>query len=1616
MDGAPLHGADGGLSGPATSFLEQFFADIDTDEVTDLDLHDVVAIAAQAWEQTAVREPGRTLTRFFAVDGAGGRSLNREALVVVTEDRPFLVDSIMGEVNDQRLNAMALFHPIVVLGRQPDGRRDPQARPLRESMIIVHFQSLDTARRARLEAGVAATLADHAAAVDDWADMRAEMDQAVNALNEAPTPAPLDEVEEAVAFLRWLRDDNFAFLGCRHYEFAYDDHGRIRPEEDSILRSEGLGVLRDPSRYVLRNQSEPIFLTPTLRSFLKEAAPLIVAKSNLRSRVHRRVYMDYVGVKRYRADGEVMGESRFVGLFTAEAYDRMAREVPLIRRKVRRVMERAGKAPGSHNAKKLRHIVETYHRDELFQCEEDDLLRIGLGVLHLLDRPRPKLFVRRDRFERFIVVLAYVPRERYGTGIRSRFGDILEAAYGGRITAFYPTFGDQPLARVVYYLALDPEDRKTPDFEALEQALINLTLTWEDQFESAASASSADVIRQAWPTYQGGFSAAYREAFTAEQALDDLEGLERVRQGAPFAVRAYRLATDPVNAIRMKLYVPRTRAALSSVLPIFENMGLHVKSETGYRVRPDAQTEAAPDLWVHDFDMTANAGVKDAQAALAAFEAAVLAIMEGRTENDGFNRLILTVGAPWRDVAFLRACARWRQQTGMDASERVQIDALADNAKIVRLILDLARTRFDPALDLDASARRVQADAVSQEITAALEGVERLDADRVLRRLARLVLAIQRTNLYQTDAEGRFKAHIALKIAVREIEEAPDPKPYREIFVWAPHVEGVHLRFGPVARGGLRWSDRRDDFRQEVLGLVKAQQVKNAVIVPVGSKGGFYPKQLPKAGDRDAVRQEAIRAYKTFISGLLDLTDNLVEGRVAAPPNTVCWDGEDPYLVVAADKGTATFSDIANGVAQDYGFWLGDAFASGGSAGYDHKGMGITARGAWEAVKRHFRELGKDIQSEPFTVIGCGDMSGDVFGNGMLLSRQTRLIAAFDHRDIFIDQDPQDLEASWNERKRLFDLGRSSWEDYDRALISTGGGVFSRAAKSVALTPEIRALTGLTVERATPSELIRALVAAPCELLWFGGIGTYVKSADEQHWQVSDTANDAHRVDAGEVRAKVIGEGANLGVTHAGRVALGRRGVKINADFVDNAAGVATSDQEVNLKILLNGAIASGDLVADARDELLASMTEDVAQAVLRAIYDQTMAISIAEHDAVVDLDAHSRVMERLEKDGQLDRAVEGLPDEADLRQLKKQNLGLTRTEIAVLVSYAKITLFDELVASSVPDDPYFAGALRRYFPQAVERFETARAEHRLRREIIATRLANRIVDLGGPAFVHRAMESTGEGAAAIARGFAVAYETFGVADVLEAVNALDNKAPSAVQIALYKDVMRLLRRQAEWHARQDPEGEDAASIVYRITRYADGLAQIDERVLDWISDQERRKVAERAAAFEAGGAPTALSFQVAKLRPLAAATDLIDLASARDWPLNGAGPVYYAVGARFGFERLRAAAEHLHATMHWDRLAARRLVEDFYAAQYAIADGALRLADTCASGRPDADAQPDPAWADQILGVWITRNGVHAQKASDLLEALERSGDWTLAKLAIANTQLRELANIGGR
>src|SRR5664279_407745 len=1466
---------------------------------------DLAVLAERAYDFIVERAPRKPKSRCetVALTAAGARK-TISVIEILNDDMPFLVDSVMGEISDRRLDVRLVSHPVIGVRREAGrlvafGAPDATAA-VRESFIHIHVEAIeDDAVCADLVAALTNILGEVKLSVQDWRPMLERVNSIVAELKTNPPPLPVDEIAEAIQFLQWLLADNFTFLGLRNYTF---DGNTLKPDFDSAL-----GIMRLRELRVLKQGNELLEFTPEIMAFLKEPRLLIIAKANIHAHVHRRVYLDYVGIKRFDASGNLVGEQRIVGLFTSTAYTRAAHSIPYLRRKIAGVEVRAGFDPSSHSGKALANVLEHYPRDELFQIEEDSLYHFALAILQLDERPRVRVLARRDRFDRFVSVLVFVPRERYDSRIRVRIGDYLSSAFIGRVSAFYPFFPEGPLVRVHFIIGRSGGTAPMIDSATLEREVATIVRSWSDGLSDAlALANPPDKAHALFARYRDAFSVGFQEAYAPAVAAGDIRVVESLSEQRPLGVDFHHRLEEEQRAVGLKVWSRQRPLPLSERVPVLENMGFRVVDERTYHIDPNGKTH---DAWFHDMLLERrDGGMIDLDAGKARLEAAFLMVMRGGAENDGYNALTLAGNLAWRDVALIRTLSRFLRQVRVPYSQDYMWATLVKHAGIAGNIVELFHARFDPRPDA-AQERDAKQNEIAARIEEELQKVESLDEDRILRHFVNAVQSAIRTNFFQTDKDGNLKALIAVKFESRKITDMPLPRPLYEIFVYSPRVEGVHMRFGKVARGGIRWSDRPQDFRTEILGLVKAQQVKNAVIVPVGSKGGFVPKLMPKGAARDVVQAEGIATYKLFISTLLDITDNIHhDGSIIPPDAVVRHEGDDPYLVVAADKGTATFSDIANAISIEHDYWLGDAFASGGSAGYDHKVMGITARGAWEAVKRHFREMDVDIGKTPFSAVGVGDMSGDVFGNGMLRENTTRLLAAFDHRDIFIDPDP-DPAASFNERKRLFALPRSSWQDYDKKMISAGGGVYPRASKEIRLSPEAQKLFGVA-EAVTPQALMKAILKAQVDLLFFGGIGTYVRASSESEEAAGDRANDPIRVAGGELRCKVVGEGANLGMTQRGRIEAALAGIRLNTDAIDNSAGVNTSDVEVNIKIALSRPVRSGALTMEARNTFLAEMTDEVARLVLRNNYQQTLAISLAQRRGLEDLGFQQRLMQTLEMNGQLDRAVEFLPDEMAIAERRKRNLSLTRPELAVLLAYAKLSLYSELLDSAVPDDPYLGRELERYFPkERSERYDDALHAHRLRRELIATQLTNSMINRGGATLIVRISDQTGAQPSAIAAAFAAVRNSYDLIALNSEIDALDNKVSGKTQLDLYAAVQNLLLDRLVWFLRNADLKQGLETIV---AHYRAGIAQVADALDSALSKQALAARDARVAELSKAGVPEALARRIASLGVLKAAPDIVLVADQSKKPVGEVTATYFATEAFFQLDRVIGAVPGL--------------------------------------------------------------------------------------------------------
>ncbi|MFW6204248.1 MAG: NAD-glutamate dehydrogenase, partial [Actinomycetota bacterium] len=1514
------------------ALLKRYYRHVAPEDLVDRNPVDVYGAAASHRRMAAERPQGTAAVRVYtpSVDEHGWSS-GHTVVEIVTDDMPFLVDSVTMALGRMERNIHLVVHPQLVVCRDVSGSlldildmddSDPRVNE-RSDAIVESWIHIEIDREPnpdelqRIDSELRRVLRDVREAVEDWPRMRLRAEEIADELAKNELPVPEESAAEAEELLRWLVDNHFTFLGYREYAAERRDGTPVlRP-----VTGTGLGILRGDEE----------LSSARLPADASDAQLLVLTKANSKATVHRDAYLDYVGVRSFDASGEVTGERRFLGLFTSAAYYESVLRIPVLRRKARQVLELSGLAPTSHSGKDLLQVLETYPRDELFQTPVDDLASIAMAVVHLQERRQLRMFVRADEYGRFLSFLVYLPRDRYNTEVRERIQRLLLDATGGRTVDFTVSIGESRLAQVHFVVRMPP-DREIPELDGpgLEKQLVGATRTWNDDFaDMLAEQLGEQAVVQLARRYKDAFPEAYKEDFPARTAVADLRRLEELPAEDGLGMNLYQPVGAAADERRFKLYRTGTPISLTQVLPILSRMGVEVIDERPYEIERAGDSVA----YIYDFGLRTDgmwAGQPEELKGL--FQEAFSAVWTGTAESDGFNALVLRAGLSWRDASVLRAYAKYLRQAGSTFSQDYLEESLRTHVEIARMLVDLFATRFDPDRFADGDARAARAAEIAERIEAALDEVASLDQDRILRAFHTLVQATLRTNFYCCDEGGAARPATTFKLDPSAIPELPEPRPRYEMWVYSPRVEGVHLRYGAVARGGLRWSDRREDFRTEILGLVKAQAVKNAVIVPEGAKGGFVAKRLPDPSNREAWLAEGVESYKTFIRAMLDVTDNRAADRTVVPPERVVrHDGDDPYLVVAADKGTATFSDIANEVSAEYGFWLGDAFASGGSAGYDHKGMGITARGAWESVKRHFREMGRDCQTEDFTCVGVGDMSGDVFGNGMLLSRHIRLVAAFDHRHIFLDPDP-DAASSYEERRRLFELPRSTWASYDETQISEGGGVHPRTAKSIALTPEVRHRLGIdeSIEEMTPAELIRAILRAPVDLLWNGGIGTYVKAGTETHAQVGDKANDAVRVNGSELRCACVGEGGNLGLTQLGRMEYALAGGRVNTDFIDNSGGVDTSDHEVNIKILLDGVVRDGDLTEKQRNELLEDMTEEVAELVLATNYNQNLALAQSLAQAANLLHVHRAYINRMEADGQLDRSLEFLPTDKQLNERMHAGQGLTAPESAVLLAYTKNTMQAELTETDLPDDPYLGNALHAYFPAPIrDRYADRIDAHPLRREIITMMVVNEMVNEAGTTFAFRLGMETGGSTEDLARAHTVASVIFQMPELLAAVSSLDTQVPTDLQTKMRLDGRRIAERASRWLLlnRRPP-----LDISWQIEFFAAPIARLLDMLPDVLVGWELDLFVERRDELLDGGVPEDLATRVAVLPPAYAGLGMVENTLRTGTDLLDVARVHFTLGEYLDLGRLLERIVALPRTDRWKTMARAALRDDLHA------------------------------------------------------------------------------------
>jgi glutamate dehydrogenase len=1608
--------------GDPRNYLDAYYRHVAAEDLLSAGSARVAAVAADHALLAARRPQGRALVQVTTAGGGAALEGPRGVVDIVTDDMPFLVDSVMMELARHGLDGYHIIHPQLLVRRDITGVLREVIGPLleggwrhdeiAESWTHIEIDTSSGVSQPELERDLQRILLDVRVAVEDYPKMQAA---ALTLADKLAVEGPKSP-KEAQALLRWLAGNHFTFLGYREYDLVEVLDGMAL----KAIPGTGLGILRHDKR----GSASFAALPPQVRARAKDPQRLILTKANSRSTVHRPAYLDYIAIKRVGASGDVIGEYRFLGLYTHAAYHESITRIPVLRRKLASVLEQAGVAPDSHDGQDLTEIMEGYPREELFQIPVEELTPIALGVLRLRARRQTRLFLRKDIYGRYMSCMVYLPRDRYTTAVRLRVQEILRRELHGVAVEYSATVGDSPLARL-HVVVRAESGTALPDIDTkdLEAAIAAAVRSWdEDLAAEAARRLGGEAARELLSQVTGGISDTYKADVPAAYALNDLMRVQSMlRSGEDIAFDLWEaegyVGGKPATGRgkqrvwRLTIYRVGTPITLTDVLPRLQHMGVDVVDEHPYEF---AGPDVAAPFWIYDFGLhrggMPHIGAEDGGEAPAAepsegravpprlgrvkalFEEALTALWKGRIEDDGFNALVLDAQIGWRQIMMLRAYAKYLRQAGTTFSQRYIERVLASNVGVTRLLVRLFESRFDPSRQ---GGQNERSEAITEEIRGLLDEVAILDHDRILRSYLGLILATLRTNYFRSGEPPC----LVLKLDATAVPELPDPRPRFELFVYSPRLEAVHLRFAPVARGGLRWSDRREDFRTEILGLAKAQEVKNSVIVPSGAKGGFVCKQLPDPADREAYQREVLECYQTFIRAMLDVTDNFRDGRVVPPDGVVRHDGDDSYLVVAADKGTATFSDTANEIAAEYGYWLGDAFASGGSEGYDHKKMGITARGAWEAVKFHFAALGLDPDSSDFTVVGIGDMSGDVFGNGMLLSQHIKLVAAFDHRHVFLDPDP-DPEAAYAERKRLFELPRSSWDDYDEKLISPGGGVWPRTAKSIPLSPQARQVLGAedSVHSLAPDQLISAILAAPVDLLWNGGIGTYVKASSESHADAGDRASDGVRIDAPRLRAKVVAEGGNLGLTQAARIEYALAGGMVNTDFVDNSAGVDTSDHEVNIKILLQPRLSRGELTSAERGQLLHDMTGEVASLVLHQNYQQNRVLAAARAQSAQMLHVHARYLRRLERERRIRRRLDSLPGDKQIAERRSAGLGLTVPEFAVLLAQAKISAVSEVLDSALPDDPFLQSVLTSYFPEPLRsEYATEMGSHPLRREIITTAVVNDMVNRSGTTFLFRMNEETGASVPDISRAWLVAREVFDMPGFWARVEQFDGRVDAATQIALILEGRKLTERAARWllHSRRPP-----FDIQATIGFFTDGVHAVGASLPKLLTGRDLAGFTERQESFAARGVPDDLAEQVAAMVPAYSSFDIVDVAASTGRDVSETAEVYFDLADRLQITRLRDQIVALPRDDRWNTMARGALRDDLYVAHAALVRDVLMVT--------------GPGTPEERLADWVNRNGPAVRSAAQTLSEIWETERFTLATLSVAVRAIRTLVATG--
>ena len=1513
-------------------FARQYFASTSKTELKKLPEQELYRLLIEAWGFIATHKAGTRKIEILAHNpGADSSQQSTMGVFVLMNDMPFIVDSLRQGMNRigltiKRVNNAVIFAKRnAATGNLIDLSVVARSGYHAEALCCVRCLPVEHRRYAEIRQEVEETLQHVSAAVADFPEMVRRAIAITERLQTDLSALPVvpEEAAESLEFILWLVENHFIFLGYEAYRIRNSKAGRVVELQDDSL----LGVSRFKTGLKKRARFDDL-PAGTGELILKKRI-LSFAKSSVRSRVHRPAYFDYVLIKEFDKQGKVAVEHRFSGLYTSAVYYRAALEIPLVRKKVNRVLTHSGFAPNGHSIKDLLQVINVYPRDELFQISHKQLAATAIEIAQIQETRTTKLFIRRDEYGKFFSCLVYIPRDSFNTSVRLRIQAFLAERLQAVEVDFNTYLSDSILVRMHFILRAPLIHTVKYKLAELEKELSELVKPWEEHFFDALQARYTEQkAMEVYAVYGSCFSQSYKESYTAETAAADIECIGKVIDSEDLALQLSGCTSSAGAELCFKIFSYRQQLFLSDVDPILENLGLNIISEKTFVLQPGTEYP----VWLHEFSLYRKFGEGEFSDTLRHyFEDAFRAIWRRRINDDSYNALVVAAGVSWRDAALLRAFAAYLKQIQFGYGLRYMAETLARHQQISHLLIDYFHVLFDPARE---KGRAKRARSLRETVVTAIDAVVNLSEDSVLRGFLNVIDGTLRTNYFQPDREGVLKDYFSFKFDPQRIDGVPLPKPKFEIFVFSRQVEGVHLRGGNVARGGLRWSDRTEDYRTEVLGLVKAQQVKNSVIVPVGAKGGFVVKEPVPMSQREQYLAQGVRCYQTFVSGLLDLTDNL-QGDVVVPPRDVVRrDTDDPYLVVAADKGTATFSDIANKLAAEYGFWLGDGFASGGSNGYDHKQMGITAKGAWVSVQRHFRELGINVQEQDFTVVGIGDMSGDVFGNGMLLSAHIQLVAAFNHLHIFVDPNP-DAARSFNERQRLFKLPRSNWSDYDAALISRGGGVFERTAKSVRMTAEIKARFGITADSLTPNEFIRQLLCSEVDLLWNGGIGTYVKAESESHADVGDKNNDAFRVNGNELRCKVIGEGGNLGMTQLARIEYGKRGGISLTDFIDNSAGVDCSDHEVNIKIVLNKLHVNGKLSSARRNSLLESMTDEVAALALDNNYNQVQAIGIAKAQMELRNREYAELINYLERHAGLNRKLENLPSRDALEERYAKGDYLTRPEIAILTSYMKMFLKIQLVSASYLQDDFLHSYLYSAFPDSLQkRYASELRAHPLRREIIATQLANAVVNLLGPSFVYRMADSTGTSPAEVVKTAIIVKEIFQIQHYWEAIEALDFRIAAEVQIEMMSRLIRLIRRSTRWLLRSQQARLDFFS---GIDTYQKKIEATRDMLLGKLPPDYLAMYDEKRVYLRTNKVPEALAQGIVECEFLFPAISFIEISNYTGEKLDRVVDTFYAIGEELQLNWLGKMINQTAVGSYWQALARESYLDDLSRQQQAL-------------------------------------------------------------------------------